>query len=100
MVPRHEQIVARILGPTYSNDLTKAIGLAEIAMAIWIITRFKSRVNSLAQIILIALMNILEFLLARDLLLFHGTNLILAGILILVIYYKEFMLLKPSTNIL
>jgi hypothetical protein len=94
MVPRHEQIVARILGTSHAGAITKVIGLSEILMAVWIISSFKRRINALIQILVIAAMNILEFFLANDLLLFGSGNLILAGFLILVIFYKEFILTK------
>ncbi|MBL9170823.1 MAG: hypothetical protein JNN07_24030 [Verrucomicrobiales bacterium] len=34
-VPRHRWIVARILGEDHSLFLTRLIGIAEIAMAVW-----------------------------------------------------------------
>ncbi len=68
-VPRHQEIVGRILGNDYAPILTKAIGLSEILMAIWIVSRIKTKFNALTQIGIIATMNILEFLLVPDLLL-------------------------------
>lgn len=35
-VPRHQEIVARILGEDYAPILTKLIGVAEIVMAVWL----------------------------------------------------------------
>ena len=35
-VPRHQEIVARILGDSHAEFLTLAIGVAEVLMAIWI----------------------------------------------------------------
>ncbi len=69
LVPRHEMIVARILGNDYAHVLTLTIGIAEIAMAIWIISGIKTRLNVITQIAVIAAMNILEFIVAPDLLL-------------------------------
>ena len=43
LVSRHEEIVSRILGNTYSGLITRLIGLAEITMAIWIITGYKKK---------------------------------------------------------
>ena len=94
LVPRHEQIVARILGSAHAELFTKAIGVAEILMAIWILTGFKTRLNALAQIIVVATMNTLEFILVPDLLLFGKVNSIFAMIFILVIAYNEFVLNK------
>src|ERR1039457_3393574 len=69
LVPRHEQIIARILGNDYSRPLTLMIGLSEIGMAIWILSGIKTRLNALAQIIIITTMNTLEFIFVPDMLL-------------------------------
>jgi len=45
LVPRHQQIVARILGDDYSRLLTLLIGLSEIGMTIWILSGIKTRLN-------------------------------------------------------
>ncbi len=92
LVPRHEQIVAAILGNKNPQLLTKVIGFLEILMAIWILTGYKSRLNALTQIIIIAIMNTLEFVLVPGLLLFGKVNAILALALILVIYFNQFIL--------
>ncbi len=60
LVPRHRAIVARILGPTHAGVITKAIGVAEIFMAIWILSGVAGRINALTQIVIIATMNVLE----------------------------------------
>jgi DoxX-like family len=94
LVPRHQQIVAVILGDKYSGTLTILIGLSEIAMAIWILSRIKTRLNAISQIIIIAIMNTLEFLLVPDLLLWGKYNSVFALVLIIAIYYNEFYLHK------
>lgn len=94
LVPRHEQIVARILGNDYSRILTILIGLSEIFMAIWILTGFKTRINALVQIAVVATMNTLEFILVPDILLWGKLNSMFAFLLILIIYYNEFHLNK------
>lgn len=94
LVPRHQQIVERILGADYSLILTKAIGVSEIIMAIWIVSGIKTRLNAIIQIIVIAVMNTLEFLLVPDLLLWGKLNSLFAFIFILVIYSNEFILNK------
>jgi hypothetical protein len=91
LVPRHQQIVARILGEEYAALITKTIGILEILMAVWIISRVKSRWCALVQVIVIALMNIIEFILAPDLLLFGRTNVIVAAFFISVIMVNEFV---------
>ena len=67
LVPRHQEIVARILGNDHARLLTVLIGVSEIAMAIWILIGLRTRLNGVTQIIVIATMNTLEFLLAPDL---------------------------------
>ena len=96
LVPRHEQIVARILGGDHSRLLTTLIGLAEIIMAIWILSAYKSRLNAITQISVVATMNTLEFFLAPDLLLWGKLNSLFAFIFIIAIYYNEFYLNKEQ----
>ncbi len=93
-VPRHEHIVSRILGEDQSFLIIKIIGFAEVMMAIWILSRFKSRLNAVIQIIVVAAMNILEFIFAPDLLLWGGLNAFVAFMFISIIYYNEFVLSK------
>jgi len=92
LVPRHKQIVGRILGGECAELLTKAIGLAEIGMTIWIISGIKTRLNVFTQIILIAAMNSIEFVLASDLLLWGRANAVFALLFIVVIYINAFHL--------
>lgn len=94
LVPRHEQIVARILGEEHSRLLTVLIGLSEILMAICVLTKFKSKINTIIQIIVISIMNILEFILVPDLLLWGRLNSIFAVLFIGLIYYNQFVLKK------
>ncbi|MEO8235246.1 MAG: DoxX-like family protein [Flavobacterium sp.] len=98
LVPRHEQIVAKILGNHYSRQLTILIGFSEIIMAIWIISGYKTRLNTIVQILIIATMNIIEFILVPDLLLWGKLNSLFAFLLILVIYFKEFYLNRKQIN--
>ena len=63
-VPRHEQIVARILGAGCARTLTEAIGAAEILMAVWVLSGIAARFNAVTQIAVIGAMNVLEFILA------------------------------------
>ena len=92
LVPRHQKIVARILGETYAAQLTKLIGIAEILMAVWILSRIKPRLNAMSQIFIIAVMNSMEFFLAPDLLLWGKANAFFAFLFIILIYYNEFKL--------
>lgn len=96
LVPRHTQIVARILGNDYARELTIMIGISEIIMAIWIISGYKSKLNSVMQMAIIAVMNTIEFVLAPDLLLWGRFNSLYAFILILIIYLNQFYLKVKS----
>lgn len=92
LVPRHEQIVGRILNldrPS-ANIFTILIGILEIIMAIWILSGILTRLNAITQILIIATMNILEFILVPDLLLWGKVNAVFASLFILLIYYNEF----------
>ena len=92
LVPRHQQIVAEILGEQYAGVLTKMIGGSEMVMTVWIVSGYKSRWNALAQILVVAVMNILEFILVPDLLLWGRFNIVFAALFILVVYYHEWVL--------
>ena len=94
LVPRHELIVAKVLRTEYSRLLTIIIGFSEILVAIWILSNLRSRLNAIIQILIIATMNMLELLLAPDMLLWGKINGIFALVLILVIYFNEFYLNK------
>ncbi len=94
LVPRHQQIVARILGTEHSRSLTLAIGFSELFMAIWILSGIRSKLNAMTQILIIATMNTLEFILVPDLLLWGKANAIFAIILIGIIFFNEFYLNK------
>jgi len=95
-IPRHQQIVGEILGEEYASILTLTIGALEIAMAVWIVIGIKSKWNAIAQIVIILSMNLLEFFLVSDLLLWGGFNMIFALILALIIYFNEFKMKKTK----
>lgn len=96
LVPRHQQIVQAILGVETSTArvLTLLIGLSEVVMAIWILTQWKSKLNAFLQMSVVATMNILEFVLAPDLLLWGRFNSLFAFLFILLVYYHTFVLGK------
>jgi len=66
-------------------------------MAIWILSGIKTRLNAIAQIVVVATMNVIEFILGADLLLWGKLNSLFAFLLILVVYYNEFYLNKQSS---
>jgi hypothetical protein len=94
-VPRHEQIVARILGEEYAPHLTPLIGALEILMAAWVLSGIKPRWCALAQAFAVALMNSIEFVLAPDLLLFGRFNALVAAFFMAVVLIQEFFLSQP-----
>lgn len=99
LVPRHEEIVARILGDAYSGIFIIFIGVAEIAMGIWILSGILPKLNALLQISIIATMNVLEIILAPDLLLWGRWNGLFAFLFTLLIYYNAFRFKKPQIQL-
>jgi len=97
IVPRHEQIVARILGEEYGWLLTKAIGTGELLIVIWILSGIRSRFCAVTQIALVATMNVIEFFLAPDLLLFGSFNSLNALVFIGIVFLNEFALIKDPS---
>jgi len=95
--PRHQVIVGRILGEEQSFLFTKIIGISEVFMFIWIISKIKSSWCSVSQIAIIAVMNTIEFMLVPDILLFGRINALVALMLIVVIFCNEFIL-KTETQ--
>lgn len=67
-IPRHRQIVGRILGEGIADWATLAIGTLEILLGLWIFSGIQRRVCALVQTLALVSMNFLEILLARDLL--------------------------------
>ena len=96
LVPRHQEIVAQILGSEHARVLTLLIGISEIMMAVWILNGIYTRLNALTQILIIATMNTLEFFLVPNLLLWGKANAVFAFLFILLIYYNEFYLNRKS----
>lgn len=97
-VPRHQEIVARILGNEHAALMTRLIGLAEITMAVWIVSRYRPGLNAILQIVIIATMNILEFNLVPDLLLWGRFNILFAFLFILLIGCNEYFLRPKPTQ--
>ncbi len=92
LVPRHKEIVGRILGYKYSEQLTLLIGFFEICMATWILSGIKMRLNAITQIIIVAIMNGMEYILVPDLLLWGKLNSLFAFLFILLIYCNGFLI--------
>lgn len=98
LVPRHQQIVAQILGEDYATTFTLLIGISEIVIAIWVLSKFKARLNAITQITIVTIMNIMEFLLVPDLLLWGKVNALFALLFIGLIYFNEFLLKKKLNH--
>lgn len=77
-VPRHREIVARILGEDHSLALTRMIGAGEVVMALWILSSIRWKWSCAAQITAVLLMNLIEFFVVPDLLLFGRFNSLVA----------------------
>ncbi|MEP2239758.1 MAG: DoxX-like family protein [Maribacter sp.] len=92
LVPRHQEIVGRILGENFARPITVLIGISEIIMAVWIVTKYNSRINALLQISIVLVMNMLEYFLVPDLLLWGKMNSVFALLFVGVVYYNEFIL--------
>lgn len=90
LVPRHQQIIASILGEKYDAFFTVAIGLAETVMFIWIISKIQSQLCTWVQVAVVAAMNIIEFIAVPQLLLFGKLNLVFACIFIAVVLYNQY----------
>ena len=92
LVPRHQEIVAKIIGNAHAGVLTRVIGFSEIAMAVWILSGIKTKLNAITQVVVIATMNSLEFIMAPDLLLWGRFNAVFATLFCLLILFNEFYL--------
>lgn len=99
LVPRHQQIVATILHTNQSEIITVTIGVLEILMAIWILSGIQSRFNAIVQMAIVLAMNVIEFILAPQLLLFGRLNLVIALFFIGVVYCWEFVLNKQKSYV-
>lgn len=88
MVPRHQEIVARILGEAHAHGMTLLIGAAEVLFGCWIFSGWKWRWSAALQVAGVLLMNVIEFFLARDLLLFGGWNAAIALAYCAVVMYS------------
>jgi hypothetical protein len=69
LVPRHERIVAAVLGETWAAPVTLAVGVGETLLALWILSRWWPRTCASVQTAAIVVMNTLELRHAQALLL-------------------------------
>lgn len=94
LVPRHEEIVATVLGNAHAHEITVAIGLGEIALAFWVWSGRWPRTVAAVQITLVVAMNVLEFFLAPELLLWGRLNAVFAAVFAIVVFYDGFILTR------
>lgn len=66
LVPRHERIVAAVLGEGAAGTVTLAVGIAETLLGVWILTARWPRTCATVQTLAIVSMNALEVTLARE----------------------------------
>ncbi|AUC83402.1 DoxX-like family protein [Lacinutrix sp. Bg11-31] len=97
-VPRHEAIIAHILNTEHSRILTITIGLSEVCMAIWVLTQYKQKWNAIIQIAIVLIMNIIEFTLVPELLLWHKFNIVFALLFAAIVYLNSFHFNKKENN--
>ncbi len=97
-VPRHQEIVKKIINEEYSGELTLIIGLLEVVMVVWILSNYKSRLNVIIQITVVMIMNIVELLFVRDLLLWGKYNVVFAILFTVILYINEFQLKSKLTK--
>ena len=92
LVPRHEEIVGRILGEAWAGPITVAIGAGEVLLGLWVASAVWSRLCAIVQIALLAGMNLLEIALAPDLLLWGPLNGLFAAALAGVVWFNQWVL--------
>lgn len=93
--PRHQLIVGKILGSEYAEIFTFLIGISEVLLALWILWGRLPRWTAIFQMLIIAVMNLLEFFLASEFLLWGRWNILFAFFFILFIYRFQFY---PNTK--
>ncbi len=89
-VPRHREIVARTLGEEHSLLLTRLIGCGEVMMAAWILSGIRWKWSCAAQIAAVVAMNVTEFIMVPDMLLFGRINSLIALAYIMVVAWTGF----------
>ena len=92
LVPRHLEIVGRMLGEEHAVAITRAIGLGEVALALAIWCGLWPRWLAATQVALVLAMNVMEFFLAPDLLLWGKMNSVYALIFAAVVFVNEWLI--------
>lgn len=98
LVHRHQEIVARILGETYARELTVAIGITEVLFGCWILSGLKWRWSVALQVAGVLTMNVIEIIMAAELLLFGVWNgLVALGYCALVSYSSNYAVTSKTS---
>jgi len=97
-VPRHQEIVEKILSLEDGRIFTMMIGFSEVLMAIWIISKLFPRLNVLVQISIVLVMNIIEQIMAGELLLWGGFNFVFALGFCLMLAFNEYLIKARIKN--
>lgn len=90
LVPRHELIVARVLGEDLAGPITLFVGALEAVIGIWFLSGIRLRLCAVVQTLAIIAMNFLEIALARDLLLAPAPMLIANTFFLALVWYCAF----------
>ena len=99
VVPRHQEIVANILGGEHARVITVLIGLAETALGLWWLIGFLPRICALFQTAAIISMNVLELHYARPLLLAPVAMIISNVIFLALVWYAALYAGMRSTDV-
>jgi hypothetical protein len=97
-VPRHAQIVARVVGNEVAPSLTVAIGLAEVTMAAWVLSGRSRTLCAVTQIAVVMAMNVIEQVIAADLLLWGPFNLLWATLFCVVVGATALLSARATTS--
>ncbi|MEL6340457.1 MAG: DoxX-like family protein [Myxococcota bacterium] len=96
LAPSHFRIVERILNTNYAEQITVLIGAMEVVMAFWVLSGYSRRLNAAVQVTLVLAMNVIETVLAVDLLLFGRFNLLISILFASLVLVWGFR--KPATS--
>lgn len=81
-IPRHREIVARVVGEKFATPLTKTVGLGEVFLGLWTWSGRARKACAATQTAALASMNVLEVSRAKDLLISARGMLLLNAVLI------------------
>ncbi|MEM1059365.1 MAG: DoxX-like family protein [Verrucomicrobiota bacterium] len=97
--PRHEAIVAAVLGSAVAGPATVLVGLGEIVLGVWVLSGWRPRICAAAQTAAILAMNTLELIFAQELLL-SPIGMVLANTLFLsAVWYAALRSPQPSAPV-